>query len=110
MFIFTTWGTIEKFAQHMTEGIKLSFSIFVVGMYSVLWTLIVNNGELVKASTSVKLVVIQSVSLNRQQLVFAEWAQEQLETDHYYHKKIIFSDEAHFYVNGYVNKQNCCIW
>ncbi|GFW57960.1 DDE_3 domain-containing protein [Trichonephila clavipes] len=22
----------------------------------------------------------------------------------------IFSDEAHFWLNGYVNKQNCCIW
>ena len=25
-------------------------------------------------------------------------------------KKIIFSDEAHFDLNGYVNKQNCLIW
>ena len=25
-------------------------------------------------------------------------------------KKIIFSDEAHFELGGYVNKQNCRIW
>ena len=25
-------------------------------------------------------------------------------------KKIIFSDESHFDLGGYVNKQNCCIW
>ena len=25
-------------------------------------------------------------------------------------EKIIFSDEAHFYLSGYVNKQNCHIW
>lgn len=25
-------------------------------------------------------------------------------------EKIIFSDEAHFHLNGYVNKQNCRIW
>ena len=25
-------------------------------------------------------------------------------------KKIIFSDEAHFDVGGYVNKQNCSVW
>ena len=25
-------------------------------------------------------------------------------------KKIIFSDEVHFELGGYVNKQNCCIW
>ncbi|GFX87248.1 hypothetical protein TNCV_595971 [Trichonephila clavipes] len=23
---------------------------------------------------------------------------------------ILFSDEAHFWLNGYVNKQNCRIW
>ncbi|GFT21941.1 transposable element Tc3 transposase [Trichonephila clavipes] len=27
-----------------------------------------------------------------------------------FHKRILFSDEAHFWLNGYVNKQNCCIW
>ncbi|GFW66227.1 tc3a_0 protein [Trichonephila clavipes] len=26
------------------------------------------------------------------------------------HKRILFSDEAHFWFNGYVNKQNCRIW
>ena len=25
-------------------------------------------------------------------------------------KKIIFSNDAHFDLGGYVNKQNCCIW
>ena len=28
----------------------------------------------------------------------------------FWQKKIIFSDEAHFDLGGYVNKQNCCIW
>ncbi|GFV72398.1 putative DD41D transposase [Trichonephila clavipes] len=27
-----------------------------------------------------------------------------------FHKRILFSDEAHFWMNGYVNKQNCRIW
>ncbi|GFT86044.1 putative DD41D transposase [Trichonephila clavipes] len=27
-----------------------------------------------------------------------------------FHKRILFSEEAHFWLNGYVNKQNCCIW
>ncbi|GFW96507.1 transposable element Tc3 transposase [Trichonephila clavipes] len=27
-----------------------------------------------------------------------------------FHKRILFSDEAHFWLNGYVNKQNCHIW
>ncbi|GFS50824.1 hypothetical protein TNCV_4847391 [Trichonephila clavipes] len=27
-----------------------------------------------------------------------------------FHKRILFSDEAHFWLNAYVNKQNCRIW
>ncbi|GFW20710.1 uncharacterized protein TNCV_1049331 [Trichonephila clavipes] len=27
-----------------------------------------------------------------------------------FHKRILFSDEAHFWLNGYVNKQNFRIW
>ncbi|GFX18386.1 uncharacterized protein TNCV_4306871 [Trichonephila clavipes] len=27
-----------------------------------------------------------------------------------FHKRILFSDEAHFLLNGFVNKQNCRIW
>ncbi|GFX00273.1 uncharacterized protein TNCV_297621 [Trichonephila clavipes] len=27
-----------------------------------------------------------------------------------FHKRILFSNEAHFRLNGYVNKQNCRIW
>ena len=28
----------------------------------------------------------------------------------FFGKKIVFSDEAHFDLDGYVIKQNCCIW
>ena len=28
----------------------------------------------------------------------------------FWQKKIIFSDQAHFDLGGYVNKQNCSIW
>lgn len=41
---------------------------------------------------------------------FTNWILEQLQTDHEFHKKIIFSDEAHFHLNGVVNKQNSRIW
>jgi hypothetical protein len=30
--------------------------------------------------------------------------------DDQFSKKIIFSDEAHFHLSGFVNKQNCRIW
>ncbi|KYM81653.1 Major facilitator superfamily domain-containing protein 6, partial [Atta colombica] len=32
------------------------------------------------------------------------------EEDEHFYRKIIFSDEAHFHLGGYVNKQNCCLW
>lgn len=41
---------------------------------------------------------------------FAKWVQEQFQIDPLFHQKIIFSDEAHFWLNGHVNKQNCRIW
>ncbi|GFV54940.1 hypothetical protein TNCV_3144791 [Trichonephila clavipes] len=41
---------------------------------------------------------------------FIEWAQNEIAVVPYFHKRILFSDEAHFWLNGYVNKQNCRIW
>ncbi|GFU15382.1 transposable element Tc3 transposase [Trichonephila clavipes] len=42
--------------------------------------------------------------------VFVEWAQNEIAVVPDFHKRILFSDEAHFWLNGYVNKQNCRIW
>uniref|UniRef100_A0AAX7TD99 DUF4817 domain-containing protein n=1 Tax=Astatotilapia calliptera TaxID=8154 RepID=A0AAX7TD99_ASTCA len=41
---------------------------------------------------------------------FAEWAKQKLEQDPQFTQKILFSDEANFYVNGEVNKQNHRHW
>ncbi|GFV13256.1 hypothetical protein TNCV_3655761 [Trichonephila clavipes] len=41
---------------------------------------------------------------------FVEWAQNEIAVVPEFHKRILFSDEAHFWLNGYVNKQNCRIW
>ncbi|GFV45010.1 hypothetical protein TNCV_2082211 [Trichonephila clavipes] len=41
---------------------------------------------------------------------FVEWAQNEIAIAPDFHKRILFSDEAHFWLNGYVNKQNCRIW
>lgn len=59
-----------------------------------------------------KIQLTQELKVNdhRQRRVFADWALEQLEADPDFGRKIIFSDEAHFWMNGYVNKQNCRIW
>ncbi|GFY20090.1 uncharacterized protein TNCV_2147831 [Trichonephila clavipes] len=41
---------------------------------------------------------------------FVEWAQNEMAVVPDFHKRILFSNEAHFWLNGYVNKQNCRIW
>ncbi|GFX40974.1 hypothetical protein TNCV_2216721 [Trichonephila clavipes] len=41
---------------------------------------------------------------------FVEWAQNEIAVVPHFHKRILFSDEAHFWLNGYVNKPNCRIW
>uniref|UniRef100_A0AAX7TH63 Uncharacterized protein n=1 Tax=Astatotilapia calliptera TaxID=8154 RepID=A0AAX7TH63_ASTCA len=41
---------------------------------------------------------------------FAEWTKQKLEQDPQFTQKILFSDEANFYVNGEVNKQNQRYW
>ncbi|GFS72358.1 uncharacterized protein TNCV_1827571 [Trichonephila clavipes] len=41
---------------------------------------------------------------------FVEWAQNEIAVVPDFHKRILFSDEAHVWLNGYVSKQNCRIW
>ncbi|GFU97645.1 hypothetical protein TNCV_4455311 [Trichonephila clavipes] len=41
---------------------------------------------------------------------FVEWALNEIAVVPDFHKRILFSDEAHFWLNGYINKQNCRIW
>ncbi|GFW63558.1 uncharacterized protein TNCV_402241 [Trichonephila clavipes] len=41
---------------------------------------------------------------------FVEWTQNEIAVIPDFHKRILFSDETHFWLNGYVNKQNCRIW
>ncbi|GFV32251.1 tc3a_0 protein [Trichonephila clavipes] len=42
--------------------------------------------------------------------IVVEWAQNEIAVVPDFHKRILFSDEGHFWLNGYVNKQNCRIW
>ncbi|GFW71552.1 putative transposase [Trichonephila clavipes] len=50
---------------------------------------------------------IKGVFLERR---FAERAQNEIAVVPDFHKRTLFSDEAHFWLNGYVNKQNCRTW
>ncbi|GFT50311.1 putative DD41D transposase [Trichonephila clavipes] len=42
--------------------------------------------------------------------IFVEWAQNEIAVVPDFHKRNLFSNEVHFWLNGYVNKQNCHIW
>ncbi|GFV45258.1 hypothetical protein TNCV_2496161 [Trichonephila clavipes] len=41
---------------------------------------------------------------------FIEWAKNEIAVVLDFYKRILFSDEGQFWLNGYVNKQNCRIW
>lgn len=47
---------------------------------------------------------------HRMRREFADWALAMLTHDPDFGQTIIFSDEAHFCLSGYVNKQNCRYW
>lgn len=59
-----------------------------------------------------KIQLTQELKINdhRQRRLFADWVSERLEEDPNFGRKIVFSDKAHFWMNGFVNKQNCRIW
>lgn len=59
-----------------------------------------------------KVVLTQALKLKDHTLrrEFADWALDHLEQDLDSVQKIILSDEAHFWFNGFVNKQNCRYW
>ncbi|GFS66329.1 uncharacterized protein TNCV_3856301 [Trichonephila clavipes] len=55
-----------------------------------------------------KIQLVQELKPARRR--FVEWAQNEIAVVPDFHKRILFSDEAHFWLNDYVNKQNCRIW
>ncbi|GFX87465.1 transposable element Tc3 transposase [Trichonephila clavipes] len=59
-----------------------------------------------------KIQLVQELKPNDHQARrrFVDWAQNEIAVVPDFHKRILFSDEAHFWLNGYVNKQNCRIW
>ena len=45
-----------------------------------------------------------------QRRIYGDWSLGKLAEDLLLYQKIVFSDEAHFWLNGYVNKHNCGFW
>lgn len=48
--------------------------------------------------------------VNLKRRTFSDLALEKMRLDDQFHRKIIFSDEAHFWLNGFVKKQNMRYW
>lgn len=76
--------------------------------YGTTWNILRHSLQL----KAYKIQLTQELQPNDHQLRrdLADWAIKQIEVDPDFHRKIIFSDEAHFWLNGYVNKQNCRYW
>ncbi|GFT65175.1 putative transposable element [Trichonephila clavipes] len=74
---------------------------------STLWKILRKNLGL----RAYKIQLVQELNPNDHQARrrFVEWAQNEIAVVPDFHKRILFSDEAHFWLNGYVNKQNCRI-
>ncbi|GFU48008.1 hypothetical protein TNCV_4967911 [Trichonephila clavipes] len=71
-------------------------------------------GKLVEGQESCQVIYSQfglAIHQNDHQVRrrFVELAQNEIAVVPDFHKRILFSDEAHFWLNGYVNKQNCRI-
>ncbi|GFV20102.1 hypothetical protein TNCV_4194011 [Trichonephila clavipes] len=77
---------------------------------------------IMRGKQTIEFLIINSVAVTTDNLValhfkydqarrrFVEWVQNEIAVVPDFHKRILFSDEVHFWLNGYVNKQNCRIW
>ncbi|GFY23060.1 DUF4817 domain-containing protein [Trichonephila clavipes] len=74
---------------------------------STLWKILRKDLDL----RAYKIQLVQELKPNdhQERRGFVEWAQNEIAVVPDFHKRILFSDEAHFWFNGYVNKQNCRI-
>ena len=59
-----------------------------------------------------KIQQVQELKPNHlpQRRILGEWALGKLAEYPLFYRKIVFSDAAHFWLNGYVTKQNCWFW
>lgn len=76
--------------------------------YSSTWNIL--HKDLALKAYKIKLVQKLEWHDHPRRRTFANWALDKLKADPHFYRKIIFSDEAHFWLNGYVNKQNMRYW
>ncbi|GFX56848.1 DUF4817 domain-containing protein [Trichonephila clavipes] len=75
---------------------------------SILWKIL--RKDLGLRAYQIQLVQELKPNDHQERRRFVEWTQNEIAVVPDFHKRILFSDEAHFWLNGYVNKQNCRIW
>ncbi|GFS68116.1 putative transposable element [Trichonephila clavipes] len=109
----------------MTKSLPIENDLSYRFIPTVVWNIMTNEGKTL--SQTVKISFKMDEHLNCQVIYsqfglaihqndhqarrrFVEWAQNEIAVVPDFHKQILFSDEAHFWLNGYVNKQNCRIW
>ena len=73
-----------------------------------LWRILRNDLDL----HPYKIKLTQELKLldHQKRRMLLNWSEQQLENDSDVYRKIIFSDEAHFWLNGLVSKQNMPYW
>ena len=73
-----------------------------------LWRILRNDIDV--HSYKIKLTQELKTLDHQKRRIFVNWAEQQLENDSDCYRKIIFSHEAHFWLNGFANKQNMRYW
>lgn len=71
---------------------------------------IVSDNNILRSPYIIQITQELSGTDHLQRRRFVKWALEQEASDSDLQSKIFFSDEANFYLDGFVNKQNCRIW
>lgn len=66
--------------------------------------------ELKKFAYKIQLKQAQTPKNRQERVDFSNKMSDHMEADPEFLKSIIFSDEAHFHLNGHVNRQNCRFW
>ncbi|GFV56043.1 transposable element Tcb2 transposase [Trichonephila clavipes] len=93
--------TAGEIARHTTQATGRQISRFTVARR-------LHGGGLLHDALYENLVALH-FKYDQARRRFVEWAQNEIAVVPDFNKRILFSNEAHFWLNGYVNKQNCRI-
>ncbi|GFX29884.1 uncharacterized protein TNCV_4750121 [Trichonephila clavipes] len=106
--------TVRVIATVVGSGIRLASDLSPIEN---LWYILKNRLDKSSSTTKEQMIKItlqvkflDDKVRNISQVIYVEWAENEIAVVPDFHKRILFSDEAHFWLNGYVNKQNCRVW